>query len=69
MWYSGPVISTVSPSAMPRRRANGSTDSTSAGWVDTISFGRPVLPPDVGAFHEAAATSPNGASDSPGSGS
>ena len=69
MWDSGPVIRTVSSSDIPSSRANGSTDSSSAGWVETMSFGRPVLPPDVGAFNEAAAASPSGASDSPGWGS
>ena len=36
--------------------------STSAGDPDRMSFGRPVLPPDVGAFHDDATASGNGAS-------
>ena len=40
-----------------RRRPSG---STRAGSPDTISFGRPVEPPEVGAFHDGDTTSGNG---------
>jgi len=42
-----------------------SVGSTCAGVPDRISFGRPVLPPDVGAFHDLAHRSGSGASSYP----
>src|SRR5262247_264746 len=35
-----------------------------AGWVATMSFGRPVLPPDVGALSDAPVTGGRGAAGS-----
>src|SRR5215472_7268078 len=40
-----------------------------AGWVATISFGRPVLPPEVGALKDAAAAGGSGPDASDASGS
>ena len=51
LWYSGPVARCTPSSCMPKARAVMPTDSLVAGPPATISFGRPVLPPDVGAFH------------------
>src|SRR4051794_6487725 len=47
LWYSGPGI-TMQPVGDPK--TPGAASSNSAGSPDTISFGRPVEPPDVGAF-------------------
>ena len=49
LWYSGPGI-TRHPSSVSSS-GGGSSGSSCAGSPDTISFGRPVDPPDVGAFH------------------
>src|SRR5438445_13033651 len=49
--------------------ANPSIDSHTPAWVATISFGRPVLPPDVGALNDAAVTGGNGSAGSAASGS
>ena len=45
------------------------TPLITAGLPDTISFGRPVLPPDVGAFSDAAMRGSSGPLDRLGSGS
>ena len=49
--------------------ANPATASHVAGCVATMSFGRPVLPPEVGALNAAAITAGSGSADSDGSGS
>ena len=54
---------------MRRRRASGTIDSSTAACVATMSFGRPVLPPEVGAFHEDAIAGGSASSERPGSGS
>ena len=67
LWYSGPGTRCVSSRSMrntSERRSGSSLPSCPA----TISFGRPVLPPEVGAFHEGATTSGSGSSASPESG-
>ncbi len=46
----------------------GWSGSIIAGSPDTISFGRPVEPPDVGAFHAGEMTSGNGSVDVPSGG-
>ena len=43
-----------------KRSGDGPSGSTRAGSPDTISFGRPVEPPEVGAFHDGDTTSGNG---------
>src|SRR5262249_18544934 len=58
-------ISTQPPGLTPRALPAGTT----AGSPARISFGRPVDPPDVGAFHELAAAGGSGSSLRPGSGS
>src|SRR5689334_15192111 len=63
LWYSGPGTSCTPSRGMYGTAAT--VGSTVAGAPDRISFGRPVLPPDVGAFHDAAAASGSGASSYP----
>src|SRR4051812_50045614 len=60
LWYSGPG-STNAPS---RVKSNGDADSSSItdGSPETISFGRPVEPPDVGAFQAGEIASGSGPS-------
>ena len=52
LWYSGPVheVHAVLRHARTATR-RGIAPSVTAGPPATISFGRPVLPPEVGAFH------------------
>ena len=67
LWYSGPGTRWQSSRSMRNtieRRSGSNLPSCPA----TISFGRPVLPPEVGAFHDGATTSGNGASSSDESG-
>src|ERR1700722_20855696 len=59
LWYSGAGM-TRQPSGGPIRR--GTSASKDAGSPDTISLGRPVDPPDVGAFHAGDVTSGSGSS-------
>ena len=54
LWNSGPVVSTVPPGGRPSNGARPTTSSYTAGCPATISFGRPVLPPEVGAFQAGA---------------
>ena len=68
MWYSGPVARCTPSVVMPNPAAVSATDSVTAGPPATISFGRPVLPPEVGAFHALAAFGGSGASESVGIG-
>src|SRR5271154_5136315 len=56
----------MQPSATPN--SGGASGSHSAGSPDTMSFGRPVDPPDVGAFHAGETASGSGPSDRSGSG-
>ncbi len=58
LWYSGPGI-TMQPSGVSRS-GTGPAGSMSEGSPDMISFGRPVEPPEVGAFHDGATTSGSG---------
>ena len=51
------------------RNGVGSSRSMVAGVPATMSFGRPVLPPEVGAFHAVAIRSGSASHDSAGSGS
>ncbi len=69
LWYSGPVARCTPSVVMPNPAAVSATDSVTAAPPATISFGRPVLPPEVGAFHAFAAFGGSGASESSGSGS
>ncbi len=52
LWYSGPGTRCTPSRPMP----NGPSRSglAVAGAPDRMIFGRPVLPPEVGAFHDAA---------------
>src|SRR3954470_10931433 len=59
LWYSGPGTSWTASRGM--YGTAGTSGSTCAGVPDRISFGRPVLPPDVGAFHDDAHRSGSGA--------
>ena len=63
LWYSGPVTRWTPSRGMRSSAANPSSGSHAAGCVATISFGRPVLPPDVGALNEAAITGGNGSDE------
>src|SRR5438552_8728915 len=65
LWYSGPGM-TMHPSG--EASIAGPSSFHSAGSPDTISLGRPVEPPEVGAFHAGDVTSGNGPSSRPGSG-
>ena len=56
----------MQPSAMPK--SGGASGSQSAGSPDTMSFGRPVDPPEVGAFQAGEVTSGRGSSGRSGSG-
>src|SRR5438105_15226970 len=58
LWYSGPG-STKTPSRW-NSNADGASGSMSDGSPDTINFGRPVEPPEVGAFHAGDTASGNG---------
>ena len=61
LWYSGPGI-TMQPSGVDAAAAAARRGRSIAGSPDTISFGRPVEPPDVGAFHAGETASGSGAS-------
>src|SRR5258705_13064834 len=49
LWYSGPGITSVPPGVIIS--SGFASGSISAGAVLRISFGRPVLPPEVIPFH------------------
>ena len=66
LWYSGPGISRHPSGSTPR--VGRASASMVAGSPATISFGRPVEPPDVGAFHAGEVTSGRGASSIDGCG-
>ena len=68
LWYSGPGTRWVS-SRFIRNTSESKSGSSLPSWPATISFGRPVLPPDVGAFQAGAIASGNGPSSNPASGS
>src|SRR5215469_1734909 len=53
---------------MSRTKAPGSRSSSRPGTVETTILGRPVLPPDAGAFQQEATAAGSGSSESPGSG-
>ena len=55
LWYSGP--GTTMHSSGRTCSIDATSVSRTAGSPDTISFGRPVLPPDVGAFQAGDAAS------------
>src|SRR5215831_10774196 len=63
LWYSGPVTRCTPSAGMRSTVAKGDTASHTAAWVATISLGRPVLPPDVGALNEAATAGGSGSAD------
>src|SRR2546423_15260313 len=65
LWYSGPGI-TMQPSGEPKPA--GCSSSLSDGSPATISFGRPVEPPDVGAFQAGDTASGRGESSVDGAG-
>ena len=65
LWCSGAVTSCVAAAGM--YGAVGAVGSTVAGVPEKMTFGRPVLPPDTGAFHDDACTS--GSSPPPSDGS
>src|SRR5581483_11170749 len=65
LWYNG-AGTTMLPPKKPNR--GGESRSYSAGSPETISFGLPVEPPDVGAFHAGDVTSTSGSSERSGSG-
>ena len=68
LWYSGPLARCTPSGVMPNARAVSAWPAVMLGPPATMSLGRPVLPPDVGAFHAAATFTGSGASDSSGSG-
>src|SRR5450759_5073022 len=55
LWKSGPGI-TRQPSRL-KRRAASADGSINPGSPETINLGRPVEPPEVGAFHAGLTTS------------
>ena len=59
LWYSGPGTSWTPSMLMP---TIGVVGSTVAGRALTMTFGRPVLPPDVRATQDGETASGNGAS-------
>jgi hypothetical protein len=60
LWYSGPGMSRQPSGSTPSvGRASG---SSTAGSPETMSFGRPVEPPEVGAFQAGEVTSGSGPS-------
>ena len=61
LWYSGPGISRQ-PSGVDAEGGRRPSGSIEAGSPATISFGRPVDPPEVGAFHAGDVTSGRGVS-------
>ncbi len=63
LWYSGPGI-TRHPSSCSSKDG-GSSSSIVAGAPATISFGRPVEPPEVGAFQAGEIWSGSGSRDPP----
>ena len=61
LWYSGPGMIIVASGSAPSSVACASRRSVhTEGSPDTMSFGRPVDPPEVGAFHAVATASGNG---------
>src|SRR3954453_13174167 len=60
LWYSGPGI-TRQPSSLIIS-GDGWSGSINDGSPATISLGRPVDPPDVGAFHAGDTASGSGSS-------
>lgn len=58
---------TMHPSGVIRTAGGASRSNTEAS-PETISLGRPVDPPEVGAFHAGDSTSGSGASSTSGSG-
>src|SRR5687768_10823000 len=62
LWYSGPGMTRHPPSTNPKRF--GASGSSSAGSPATMSLGRPVEPPDVGAFQAGDTASGSGPSSS-----
>src|SRR5262245_21811326 len=68
LWYSGPVTRCTPSCGMRRSAPNPAIGSHVAGWVATMSFGRPVLPPEVGALNAAPTAAGSGSDASDGSG-
>src|SRR5512132_2463257 len=62
LWYSGPGM-TRQPRGVVRSGA-GPSGSIRLRSPDTISLGRPVDPPDVGAFHAGDTASGSGSAPS-----
>ncbi len=50
LWYSGPGIKCVPPGVIIKQRMCVGIDQARAAFA-SMSFGRPVDPPDVIAFH------------------
>ena len=63
LWYSGPGITCVPFSFMPRSGA--ASGSIMLAWFARISLGRPVEPPDVIALYGFDTASGNGPSSNP----
>src|SRR5947209_20060868 len=66
LWYSGPGM-TMQPLGVINS-GGGPSGSSTDGSPDTINLGRPVDPPDVGAFQAGDTTSSSGESSNDGSG-
>ena len=64
LWYSGAVARCMPLGSIAISSPTASRTWAAAGWVETMSFGRPVLPPEVGAFQLAAIRGSSGASSS-----
>src|SRR5439155_22316059 len=70
LWYSGPGTSCTPLGCMLKTAANPAlSGAVVPSCPATMILGRPVLPPDVGAFQAAATRSGNGSSDTSGAGS
>src|SRR5438128_2273913 len=69
LWYRGPVERCTPSFGIASKLAKPATSSRTDGCVATISLGRPVLPPDVGALYDDATAGGSASSDMLASGS
>jgi hypothetical protein len=63
LWNSGAVIRARSPGPIPQK--DGSKSEVTASRPERMIFGRPVEPPETGAFHDAATCVSRGSSPWP----
>ena len=56
LWCSGAVARNTPSGSIRRPSARADTCSVHGACPDTITFGRPVLPPEVGAFQDGPTT-------------